>query len=51
MWRHGCPKIRRAYADERRLPVLQQGIKDVLIGQRKVNIGPQCTGSDKRRAD
>ena len=51
MGRHGCPNIGRAYADKRRLPVLQQSIKDVLIGQRKVNIGPQCAGSDKRRAD
>src|ERR1700730_3500413 len=51
MGRHGCLNIRRAYADKRRLPVLQHSIKDVLVGQRKVNIGPQRTGSDKRRAD
>src|SRR5580704_10364420 len=51
MRRHGRPNIGRAYADKRPLPVLQQGFEDVLVGQRKVDIGPQCTGSDKRRAD
>src|SRR5215467_11070186 len=51
MGRRGCPNIGRTYADKRPLPVLQQGVKDVLIGQWKVNIVPQCAGSGKRRAD